>query len=263
MKKNISLICLKSAVVLAVALGADRAPAAVTFSGSSTFGGTGISASATFSTDGQGDLIIDLANTFTGDTPDQSHVLTAVFFSGANGLTPVMNSAVAPAGSKEWNMGMQQVPVDGGSVLGQQWQYLSGLSGAPNGATAGISSTGLGIFTAGNFAANGANVDGTAYGLLSAGYNGSTGDGLKTHGPYIESSMIFTLSGFNGNLSTIGDVVFQYGATLGTDPDFTGSLSSPLPIPEANFGLGAVFTFLPMIGFLGFKGLKNGTTGLA
>lgn len=253
MKYSRSSIYLKLAIASAAGLIAGRACAAVTFFGSSTFGGTGISASATFSTDGHGDLIITLVNTFAGDTPDQSHVLTAVFFSGANGLNPVTNSAVAPAGSKEWNIGKQQ-PVDSGAVLGQQWQYLSGLKGAPDGATAGISSTGLGIFSSGNFAADGQNLDGSPYGLLSTGYAGSTLDGLKNHGPYIQESMMFTLSDFNGNLSSINDVVFQYGTTIGSEPSFLGN---PSPIPEPNFGLGTLFTLLPIIGYVGFKGLRK------
>src|ERR1700742_2871036 len=117
------------------------ASAAIAFAGSSSFGGTGISASATFGTDGSGDLLITLVDTFTGDVSDQSHILTALFFSGANGLTPVGNSAVAPSGSKEWNTGMQIMPVESGATLGKQWEYLSGSavsSQAPGGATAGI-----------------------------------------------------------------------------------------------------------------------------
>ncbi|HEX3627697.1 MAG TPA: XDD4 family exosortase-dependent surface protein [Verrucomicrobiae bacterium] len=249
---------LRFAAALAVCAVTARASAAITFSGSSAFGGTGISASATFSTDGKGDLIISLANTFTGDTPDQSHILTAVFFSGADSLTPV--SAVAGAGSKEWNEG-KQLSVDNGSVLGQQWEYLSGLSGAPDGATAGISSTGLGIFGNGNFAGKGDTLDGSPYGLLSAGYNGSTGDGLKTHGPYIQDSMTFKLSGFNGNLNTISDVVFQYGTTLGSEPSFSGSGSengNPT-IPEANFGLCAGFVSLLALGFSNLRSQKRRT----
>lgn len=254
MKQSRSTIYLKLAIALATGFTASKAGAAVTFSGSSTYGGTGISANATFSTDGHGDLIITLVNTFTGDTPDQSHILTAVFFSGANGLTPVLNSAVAPAGSKEWGEG-KQLPLDSGSVLGQQWQYLSGLKGAPDGATAGISSTGLGLFSSGNFAAGGQNLDGSPYGLLSTGYAGTTGDGLKSHEPYIQESMMFTLSDFNGNLNSIGDVFFQFGTTIGSDPGFAGNLVAV--VPEANFGLGAVVTLSSVIGFLGFKGLRR------
>jgi hypothetical protein len=140
--------------------------------------------------------------------------------------------------------------VEGGSTLGQQWEYLSGISD-PYGATAGISSSGFGgIFGFGNFAANGVMVDGSAYGILSAGYNGSTGDGLKNQGPYIQNSMTFTLSGFTGNLSGINDVVFQYGTTLGTEPSFSGTL---VPLPEPNIGPSAALSFLLAIGFRKWK----------
>src|SRR5215472_3240394 len=98
---------LKFAVALVACAIVSKVSASVTFSGSSTVIGssTGISASATFSTDGHGDLIVSLVNTFTGDTPDLNHLLTAVFFSGADGLTPV--SAAASPGSTEWNSTQQ------------------------------------------------------------------------------------------------------------------------------------------------------------
>jgi hypothetical protein len=226
------------------------APAAVTFSGSSTFGGTGISASATFDTDGTGDLLVTLVNTFTGDTPDQSHVLTALFFDGANGLTPVQNSAIAPVGSTEWNKG-SKVSLEGPPILGQQWEYLSGISGAPGSATAGISSSGFGIFGFGNFASNGNMVDGSPYGILSAGYNGSTLDGLKTQGPFIQNSMTFELSGFNGNLNSISDVAFQYGTALPGQPNAGPSLvGTPLivGVPEPSYALASWTMLLPAVG---------------
>ena len=233
-------------VACAAAAIASKASASVIFTGSSIFGSTGISASATFSTDGLGDLTVTLNNTFSGDVPDQSHILTGVFFSGADGLTPV--SAVASSGSTEWDIG-NQIPVDPASVLGQQWEYLSSISG-PGGAKDGISSSGLGIFGKGNFASGGVALDGSAYGILSAGYNGSTGDGLASQGPYIKDSMTFTLSGFNGNLSSINDVVFQYGTMLASDPSFTGNV---MPVPEPEFGRAAALGLLVAIGYRRLK----------
>lgn len=246
---------LKFAVALAVGAIASEASAAVTFSGSSTVSGSsiGISASATFSTDGHGDLIVALVNTYAGDTPDTSHVLTGLFFSGANGLTPV--SAAAPSGSREWDEG-NQILLEGPTTLGQQWEYLSGISGAPDNATAGISSTGLGVFGKGNFANSGVAVDGPPYGILSAGYNGSTGDGLKSQEPFIQNSMVFTLSGFNGNLDSISDIVFQYGTTAGSD-FFSGNAIAP----EANFGLGTAFVLLLVTGFSWLKRLGERRAG--
>jgi len=230
------------------------ASAAVTFVGSSTFNGTGISASATFSTDGRGDLFVTLVNTYTGGTPDQSHILTALFFSGANGLTPVANSAVAPSGSKEWNDGNQFTPADNGYLPGQQWEYLSGLSAIPGGATAGISSTGLGIFGTGNFAANGAHLGGSDFGILSEGYNGSASGGLKNQGPDFQNSMSFELSGFRGDLSGISDVNFQYGTTLDSEPCLRGNL---MTVPEANYSAGSVLLLLPVVGLCLLKRRAN------
>lgn len=184
-----------------------------------------LSASATFADLGGGELQITLVNAYSHDTPDQSHVLTGIFFSGADGLAPV--SATAGTGSVEWVGGTSSAP-ESSSVLGTQWEYLSGLSGAPSGATAGISSTGLGLFGQGNFASPGANLDGSAYGLVSAGYAGSDGDGLSNN-QYIQNAMVFVLSGFSGSLANISDVSFQYGTDLLTEPNVTGNLE---PIPE-------------------------------
>src|SRR5579863_2124992 len=75
-----------------------HAASPVTFSGSQL--GNSLSATVTFADLGGGDLQVTLANTYTGDTVDQSHVLTGVFFAGTGTLTPL--SATAGAGSVEW-----------------------------------------------------------------------------------------------------------------------------------------------------------------
>ena len=243
---------------------AMTASGAVTFSGSGTDGAnnTSLAAGATFDVDGQGDLVVTLVNSYTGDTRFQADVLTAVFFSGANGLTPV--SALAPSGSKFW-MGTggstltQITPVPNttpgpdGTILGQQWEYLSGISSqAPNGATAGISAAGLGnIFGSGNFASGGVMADGISYGLVSAGYTGNGNDGLKGGNGnkttyFIQDSMTFVLSGFNGNLGSISDVTFQYGTVL-SDSSFVGT--HLVTAPEPNYGTAAallVGSLLPL-----------------
>jgi len=240
------------------------ASGAITFSGSGTDGAnnTSLAASATFAVDGQGDLVVTLLNNYTGDTRFQADVLTAVFFSGANGLTPV--SATAPSGSTFW-MGKggstltQVTPVPNttpgpdGTILGQQWEYLSGISSqAPNGASAGISASGLGnIFGSGNFTSSGVMVDGTSYGLVSAGYTGNGNDGLKGGNGnkttyFIQDSMTFVLSGFNGNLAGISDVTFQYGTVL-SDSSFVGTHLAIAP--EPNYGIAAavsVGSLLPL-----------------
>jgi hypothetical protein len=160
------------------------------------------SASATFTALAGGQLQITLANSYTGDTPDQAHVLTALFFSGeGSSLTPV--SAVAGAGSTYWLNNTHPTPST--LELAQQWQYVSG---------AGISSAGFGVFgPAGNFTSSGGQLDGSAYGLVSQGYGGSTLDGLKDR-IYVQDAMVFTLSGFSGDVSSITGVRFQYGTDL-------------------------------------------------
>src|SRR5579859_4076973 len=178
-----------------------------------------LSASATFTHLGGGNLQITLANTYTGDTPDQSHVLTALFFSGVTGLTPV--SALAASGSLQWVAGTS-TPA-GGMDVGGNWQYLSG---------SGISSAGFGVFSSGNFPPSpSTTLDGSAWGLLSAGYAGSALDGLDGR-TYVQDTVVFTLSGFAGSLSDITGVSFQYGTTL-TEPNVTAVPEPTALIPVA------------------------------
>jgi hypothetical protein len=206
---------------------------------------SGLSASATFQDIGGGQLQVTLVNTFTGDTPDQHHVLTGIFFSGANGLIPV--SASAPAGSLLWQ-GASSSPAPGSSVLGTEWAYASGPS-APGGATAGIVSAGYYSVGTGNFATPGDMLDGTPYGLVSMGYAGSALDGLGTR-PYIQNSMVFVLSGFSGPLSNIGNVGFQYGTSI-TDPLDTylpGLFVTAAPEPGTMAaGIFALLIFWPLV----------------
>lgn len=232
---------MKAIGVLAIAgIGAglctSASAASVIFTGSLL--SSNLSASATFTTLGGGNLQVALANTYTGDTVDQMHVLTGVFFSGADNLGTV--SATAGPGSVEWSGGTSSTP-ESSSVLGQQWEYLSGLSGAPGGATAGISSSGLGLFGHGNFATNGAALDGSAYGILSVGYAGSDLDGLQNRN-YIQPAMVFVLSGFTGSLADISNVSFQYGTVL-TEPNVTATVvpePAPTALLAASIGLWAV-----------------------
>ena len=198
----------------------------------------GLSASAGFSLLGGGELQITLTNTYIGDTPDQSHVLTGLFFSGADGLTPI--SATAQAGSLQWQGTSSSAPASS-LVLGTEWGYGSGSSG-PGGSTAGIVSAGYySAVGTGNFAAPGDMLDGSAYGLLSLGYAGSDLDGLANR-VYIQDAMVFVLGGFSGNLSSISHVSFQYGTML-SEPVLANVSVAPEPGITAVFaacGLAAV-----------------------
>ena len=212
---------------VSIAVASDTAIAAVTFA--TTNASQNLSAGATFADLGGGKLQITLSNTFVGDTPDQSHVLTGLFFSGLNGLTPV--SATAGLGSVEWAGATSSAP-DGSSVLGTEWGY--GTGSAPGGATAGIVSAGYYTPGSGNFASPGDMLDGSAYGILSAGYAGSDLDGLNNR-PYIQDSMVFVLTNFTGSLAGISDVSFQYGTTL-SEPALLNAPQIPEPSTAAYLG---------------------------
>ena len=241
MKQSFSLFRTLAAFAvfaLLTVVSSGNATAQVTFSGTNNAGS--LSASATFSLLGGGDLQVTLVNTFSLDTPDQSHVLTGVFFAGANGLGEV--SATAGAGSVEWAGHTSSAP-ESSAVLGTEWAYGSGASFINDpGATAGIFSSGYYTPGMGNFASPGDMLDGSAYGIVSAGYAGSDGDGLSTR-QYIGNTMVFVLSGFGGNLSDISHVSFQYGTSSG-EPSLAGNL---VPTPEPK-------TALILVAFLGVLG---------
>jgi hypothetical protein len=197
--------------------------AALTFTGSDL--SDQLAASATFDLSG-GNLTVSLVNTYTGDTVDQSHVLTGIFFNYSGGtLTP--SSAAIGAGSVYWQ-GTSSSPTDPNHppvVLGTEWAY--GTGSAPHGANAGIVSSGFYTPGSGNFAPSGDMLDGSAYGILSAGYTGSDLDGLSTR-VYVQDTVNFVLTGFTGPLSQITDVSFQYGTSL-SEPNMMGSPAVPEP----------------------------------
>jgi hypothetical protein len=231
----------------------QTASAQVTF----TAGGTGanaqsLQATATFQTLAGNELQITLANTETGDANTTANLLTAFFFNGATGLTPV--SAIIKAGQVEWNSGVSTT-LGSDLNVGTQWGYAyTGGSGSeslganpPNHATAGISSSGLGgWFGKGNFAAPGANLDGAPYGLVPLGFmtTGGSHDGLVngSSDPIFENTVVLTLSGWTGSLNNIANVSFQYG-TITTDAGLT-AVAVPEPSTLALAGLGGLGVLL-------------------
>lgn len=189
--------------------------------------GLGLSASAMFDTSGS-NLIVTLSNV-GADVLAPSDVLTAVFFNLAG--DPVLGrvSAVLNTGSA--------VLFDAafsGNVVGGEWAYESGLSGAPGSATRGISSAGFDLFDHANFPGtnlggpgNGA-VDGVQYGITSGIDNPGTGNPQVKTGnqaqPLIQSSVVFTLSGLPADFDpsvSVSDVSFQYGTSL-NEPNVPG-----------------------------------------
>jgi len=175
-----------------------------------------LSASVSFELDATGKLRVVLTNTSPADVLAPADVLTAVFFDIAGNpvLTPV--SAVLGAGSTVLFGG-----TDPGGVVGGEWAYRAGLTGAPQAAQQGISSVGLGLFGPPDLFP-GTNLEGPAspnglqYGITSAGDNPATGNTPVTGTqPLIQNAVIFTLGGIpEGFQLNISNVSFQYGTDL-------------------------------------------------
>jgi hypothetical protein len=195
-------------------------------------------------------LEVTLTNTSLADVMQPVDVLTAVFFTLAGTSSLTRMSAVLDPGSL-----VLFGSTDPGSVVGGEWAYKSGLSGAPLGATAGISSSGLGLFGPSNrFPGSDlqppASPDGLQYGITSAGDNPLTGNTPVTGtNALIQNAVVFELGGLPATYITenITNVSFQYGTAL-SEPNvpgiYTPPPSSQEPIPEPGtfvlFGSGLV-----------------------
>lgn len=207
-----------TAIAAATAIGvATPATAAVVFNGTN---GSNLSASATFDVVG-GNLMVTLTNTSGVDINDPAQVLHALFFDIAG--TPVLNYNDADICATCSFVGT----VSGsGTDVGSEWAYLQNASGLGGGVTQdyGLSSAGYGLFGPGDVLSGAAHPDrggattppdGGDFGLLSAGYT-TAGDngGITNNQPYIKNSVIFNLGAFNGNLSDVSNIRFQYGTSL-------------------------------------------------
>ncbi len=231
MKKILLTLCILSTFLIAASAAADQI-----FTGSSG----SLAAEADFSVSGT-TLTVVLKNTSSTDVTIPTQVLTGVFFTALSAPTLTLSSSALLNGSTVF-LGTTVVSVAGGNV-GGEWAYATGLVGAPLGAKQGISSAGLGLFGAGNF--NGPNldgpaaVDGTNYGILSAGDNPATGNADVTGNPLIKNQVKFTLTVGEGfDPSSITNVSFQYGTAL-TDPNVPGS-SVPEPATMLLLGSGLI-----------------------
>jgi hypothetical protein len=186
------------------------------------FGSSGLlAASVAFSQAAPGgNLTVTLTNTGTADTLLPSDVLTAVFFSLAGDPVLTRISAVLGPGSSVIYDPDGQPP---GGVVGGEWAYRGGLTGLPLGASAGISSVGVGLFGPGDRfpgsdLAPPASPDGINYGIVSAGDDPATGNpGLTGSGGQIKNSVVFTLGvpvGYALGPGSVSNVSFQYGSSL-------------------------------------------------
>jgi hypothetical protein len=200
----------------------------ITFTGSSG----NRSASATFEQLGK-TLQVTLTNTSLADVMQPVDVLTAVFFTLAGAPSLTRTSAVLGSGSHVLFGG-----TDPGGVVGGEWAYKSGLSGAPLGAIAGISSSGLGLvgppdrFPGSNLQGP-TSPDGLQYGITSAGDNPATGNTPVTStNALIQNAVVFRLG--LPDTYTLGEptkVSFQYGTAL-SEPNVPGIHYVPPPPPQ-------------------------------
>ena len=225
---------MRVSIALAFATGIAIAPvtaqAAVTFSAQAG----ALAASVSFDVLPGSKLQVVLTNTSLTEAAEPMGVLTAVFFSGLNGLTPT--SALLAAGSTVINTvnntgiyANQQPP---GDNVGGEWAY-NVVSGLPNGASAGISSSGLGIFGGANF--NGPNLqnpvalDGMQYGIVPASSQSGGGNGGMDGNAFIRNSVVFVLDNYTGGaagLAGINNLSFQYGTAL-SEPNLVPNAPPP------------------------------------
>jgi hypothetical protein len=204
-----------------------------TFTFSSSSGS--LSASATFELLVGNKLQLTLTNTSSYDVLEPIQVLTAVFFNltPPTSLTPV-SALVAPGSTV-----LFETTASGG-IVGGEWAFKSGLTGAPGNTALGVSSSGLGLFGPDNVFPPGTNLqgpddpDGLQYGITSAGDNPTTGNQKVTGGndntptALIKNSVIFTFNapdGFSPE-TNISDVQFQYGTSL-SETCYPGNPSEP------------------------------------
>jgi hypothetical protein len=204
---------------------------------------------------GDGSLQVTLTNTSPDDVLVPSEVLTAVFFDVDPLVTFTRVSAMLASGSEVF-FGL----TDPGGVVGGEFAFNSGLSGAPGNAVLGLSSSGFDLFGPpdlfpGTDLQEPESPDGIQYGITSAGDDMTTGNTPVTGtNALIKNSVVFQLTYEEpANPLRIYNVWFQYGTDL-TEPSIPSYDVGEKPpvIPEP-------FTLISC--FLAVSGLGVFTTG--
>jgi hypothetical protein len=206
-------------MILALAMGIHSAmavPLVVTATGLGN-NGEALKAKATFEVVGS-ELVVHLFNEGTYDPNDAGDILTALFFDVTGNPTFTRIEAKLTLGSSvKGNGGL----TDPGGVVGGEWAYKSGLSGAPHGARQGISSAGYGLFGPGDrFPGTNlqgpASPDGVQYGITThADAPGNDNGSIASQG-LIKNGVVFRLGNLPGGFTVdrISNVSFQYGTGL-------------------------------------------------
>ena len=198
---------------------ASRAQSIIyTASGTNGATGTALAGQATLTLNG-GVLSIDLQNT-SAPAKANSDALMALIFTLAPGKSLSPLSASLMPGSAFTNSPDHS--------LGQEWGYAAGFSG-PDGTNAGVSASGLGLFSSGNFAAGGQNLNGFDYGLVNG--IASNANNPTKQAILVNNGIHLELAAPNLALSDIDTVRFQYGTAL-SEPRLPGTPNTPPGVPE-------------------------------
>jgi hypothetical protein len=217
-------------IIAVVILGLVAAPAqAVVYSGSGGVGSS-LQATAEFSFDGVGGLVIVLTNTDNhiysgtngGNALVPSSLLTGLFFNFAGNPTLVPISATTTT-------------VNVTDAIGKYWRYDSLSPPALGTFSQAIRSAGFGVGggPTGNFAPSPVQLGGFDGGIAPANYTPGEGVGQIPNTLLAQNSVTFHLAGL-GKLtaSDLTDVRFQWGTSL-TEPSAVGTPSTDIPsVPE-------------------------------
>lgn len=222
----------KLAVAMAVAAMATTGARAQLFTGSSTTGGSAISASATISLVSPGELELVLVNTEDvsagGYAVSVADTLYGIVLDGNVNITSIV-SAYAPSGDVAWTLN-NNPPTS--TTLGANttlpWAiYHNGVSGAENGGNGknGLVPNGLN-FTSGN-------------------EDNVNGFSSSNHNPAYANEAIFFLD-YSGTYSStsISNVVFSYGTDGASTMNGTPTPNSS--VPEASTIMAGALMLLPL-----------------
>ncbi len=190
----------------------------------------GYSASADFEPIVGGMQII-LTNTDPGVTFDQAHILTGVAFDASgSGSNSDGSASIGPSSLLYITSGA--VLGTSGSNVNVGWGF-GGVSGAASlgGGTAGVSASGVfGFNTAFDMSSA---LQGSDFGLLSkantAVFTTPPYDGLTSHNPYVQNSVVIDLFG-TFDASTVSHVGFQWGTSTDGEFSTTGIPGGPPPV---------------------------------